>query len=120
MLGIARKRVELVSRGFCGTHRNCGAAVGAGICISVITGSSSLSKEELRQSNMISGRSLLSIAAQGGPRCCKRDTYIALQESIGFLEQNFQVRLDSSSVHCDFSKNNRECPKEEYNYYLRK
>ena len=54
-LKTARKRAEKILGGFCGTHGNCGAGVGTGIFISIITQSTPLSKEEwsLRIKNLM-------------------------------------------------------------------
>jgi len=42
----ARIRAEKIMGGFCGSHGDCGAAVGTGIFISLITEATPLSKEE--------------------------------------------------------------------------
>ena len=48
---VAQKRSDAVPGGFCGTHGNCGAAVGTGIFISIITGATPLAEEEWKLSN---------------------------------------------------------------------
>ena len=106
---IAKQRAEKVPGGFCGTHGNCGAGVGNGIFISVITKSTPLAKEEWSLSNQITGRSLLSIAEHGGPRCCKRDVYLSLTEAISFLKEKFNLTLESQEIVCQFSAFNKEC-----------
>jgi hypothetical protein len=111
MILHARKRAEKVPGGFCGTHGNCGAGVGTGIFISIISGSTPLAKEEWGLSNLMTGKSLVSIAMHGGPRCCKRDTYLAIGESVNFLKEKFDVTLESKRITCEFSDNNRECLK---------
>jgi hypothetical protein len=113
----ARKRAEKIPGGFCGTHGNCGAGVGAGIFISIMTGATSLSGKEWNLSNLITGRSLVSIASHGGPRCCKRDVYLALYESVAFLKEKFNVELEAPEVKCLFSGNNRECLKDGCPYH---
>ena len=110
-LEIARKRAEKILGGFCGTHGTCGAGVGTGIFISIITQSTPLSKEEWSLSNLMTGKCLISIANHGGPRCCKRDVYLSILESIQFLKDKFNVSLDSSDVKCQFLENNKECLK---------
>ena len=116
-ISIARKRAEKILGGFCGTHGTCGAGVGTGIFISIITHSTPLSKEEWGLSNLITGKSLISIANHGGPRCCKRDVYLAIIEAIEFLKEKFKVTLDSSEVKCQFTKNNKECLKSSCVFY---
>jgi len=89
----AEKRAKHVLGGFCGSHGDCGAAVGTGMA-------------------------LMSIALHGGPRCCKRNTYLAIIEAARFLKENFNVQMDvSSEIQCQFSHLNKECLKEECRFY---
>ncbi|MDD3933504.1 MAG: DUF5714 domain-containing protein, partial [Methanoculleus sp.] len=46
LLRQARARAGMVRGGSCGTHGTCGAAVGTGIFVSLITGSTPLKKQE--------------------------------------------------------------------------
>ncbi|MDY6865795.1 MAG: DUF5714 domain-containing protein [Halobacteriota archaeon] len=107
----ARNRAEKILGGFCGSHGNCGAAVGAGIFISLITKATPLSDEEWRLSNLITSNSLRAIAGVGGPRCCKRDTFLSIIEAVDFLRDNFGVVMDikKDSLRCEFSSQNKEC-----------
>lgn len=116
-LKLARSRAEKIPGGFCGTHGNCGAAVGTGIFISIITQATPLSKENWQLSNLITGRTLLSVASHGGPRCCKRDVYLSIEEAIKFMQEHFNITLGSSRVTCRFSANNRECLKRDCLYH---
>ena len=114
----ARKRAEGVPGGSCGFCGNCGAAVGTGIFISLITRTTPLSKEGWRLSNLVTAESLLSIAEHGGPRCCKRNTYLALQSADAFLQKEFGTTLEMpESIRCDFSPLNKECRKEACPFY---
>jgi hypothetical protein len=114
---LASPRAEKVPGGFCGTHGNCGAGVGTGIFISVITGATSLSKEEWRLSNRMTGQSLMLIADHGGPRCCKRCTYLAIQEATRFVKEHFDVQLEETPVSCEFHENNKECLEKECPFF---
>jgi hypothetical protein len=67
----ARERASKLPGGFCGYFGDCGAAVGTGIFVSLITNATPLSIGEWRLANMMTSKSLLSIAEHGGPRCCK-------------------------------------------------
>jgi hypothetical protein len=114
----ARKRAEGVPGGSCGFCGNCGAAVGTGIFISLITGASPLSKKEWQLSNRMTAESLLAIAEHGGPRCCKRDTFLALQSAHAFMQRQFGSGFEMpSAIHCDFSPLNKECLKSECPFY---
>ena len=118
---LALKRAANILGGFCGSHGDCGAAVGVGIFISVMTGSTPLSIKEWRLSNLATGRSLITIAEQGGPRCCKRNSFLAIREATKFVQENFEVTLlTSNDIKCDFSHLNKECIKEKCLFYVDK
>lgn len=109
-LKAARRRAEDVKGGFCGFHGACGAAVGAGIACSVLTGATPLSRDEWRLSNLMTAACLTTIAEAGGPRCCKRDTYLALLTARDFLNFHLNSGLPTGSQPtCSFSDNNKEC-----------
>ncbi len=119
-LKIARNRAEKVRGGFCGTHGSCGAAVGTGIFISTITSATPLSELEWDLCNSLVGNSLLRMAQYGGPRCCKRVTYLALYEAAHFLKERLSVKLEiPDNWQCCFSHLNEEqCLKEKCPFYL--
>ena len=118
-LKAARNRAEKVPGAFCGTHGSCGTAVGTGIFISIITGATPLQTIEWELANSMTGRSLLRMAPYGGPRCCKRVTFLSLQEAVAFLSERMGVAIDvSKEIHCEFSKRNEEqCLKEHCPFY---
>ena len=118
-LEIIRNRAELVKGGFCGTHGSCGAAIGAGIFCSVITGATPISTDTWRLSNKITAHCLISIAEHGGPRCCKRDTFLSILNSAEFLKEEMDISLKvNPQVECDFSDMNRECLFEKCDFYI--
>lgn len=111
---VARRRAEDIKGGFCGFCGNCGAAVGTGIFLSVLTGANPLSKAEWRLSNLVTAESLLAVANHGGPRCCKRDTFLAIRTAAAFLQRELHIDLDvTESVVCEFSPMNKECTQDE-------
>ena len=115
---IARRRAELVKGGFCGMMGDCGAAVGTGIFVSVVTGATPLSREEWRLSNLVTARTLEEIALHGGPRCCKRNTFLALRSAVRFLDREMGIRLPMpETIRCRFSDQNAECLKEKCPFY---
>lgn len=118
-LKIARNRAEKVPGAFCGTHGSCGAAVGTGIFMSSVTKATPLSAIEWDLCNSIVGKSLLSMAQYGGPRCCKRVTYLSLLETGRFLKERLSVQLDiPESIECKFFQRNEEqCLKERCPFY---
>jgi len=115
----ARQRANNVLGGFCGYYGTCGAAVGAGIFISLITDASPLSRLEWRLSNLITAESLRSIANHGGPRCCKRNSFLAISCAIEFVKTHFDVSLlTKQHGTCEFSDLNNECLRNGCPYYV--
>lgn len=109
-LGQARKRAEVVKGGFCGLWGACGAAIGAGIFVSLITGATPLSDTERCLANGITAECLQVIAANGGPRCCKRETFWTILTAMKFVEREFGVLLPRELPEaCSFSSVNKEC-----------
>ena len=114
----ARSRAEKIQGGFCGSHGTCSAAIGNGIFISLITNTTPLSKKEWKQSNLITAKTLEKIAYYGGPRCCKRNTYIALLTSVSFLKENFNIKINTGKkIKCIFNNLNKECVKEKCPFF---
>lgn len=106
----AKERSCKVPGGFCGTHGNCGAAVGTGIFISLVTGATPLAEEAWRLSNLMTATSLTAIAAYGGPRCCKRDSFLAIRSAVDFTFHHLGIMMDIPPlIRCDFSNLNRQC-----------
>jgi hypothetical protein len=118
MISKARRRAEEVKGGSCGFSGNCGAAVGTGIFVSLVTGATPLSRMEWRLANLMTSESLRAIAERGGPRCCKRDSFLAITTAVGFLKKELGVTLPlEEPVGCDFSNLNKECLKEDCPYF---
>jgi hypothetical protein len=114
----ARHRAENVLGGFCGFYGDCGAAVGTGISVSLITDSTPLSTLGWRQSNLMTAKSLFTIAIHGGPRCCKRNSFLAIAEAVDFIRENFGVDIPlNRSLKCGFTSLNKECLKAECPYF---
>ncbi len=110
MVGTARLRSEDVKGGFCGLHGACGAGIGTGIFMSVITKATPLSTRERGLCNRLTAESLLAIAETGWARCCKRDSLLAILTAVRFLENEFSIHLTSKNdIRCKFSERNREC-----------
>ncbi len=114
----ARQRAALIKGGFCSTHGDCGAAVGTGIFISLVTGATPLSKEEWKLTNLVTAKSLETIALHGGPRCCKRNAFLAIQTAVDFTREHFGIVMPvKKPVVCDFSSQNKECLTKDCPFY---
>jgi hypothetical protein len=114
----ARKRAGAVQPAFCGTHGTCGAAIGTGIFMSLITHAGPLKKEEWSLSNQMTARSLTAIAVSGGPRCCKRDSWLAIGEAVKFLAEKCGISLPvTEHIACEYATINQDCTGYECPFY---
>ncbi len=110
LIATARERAGMIKGGACGFLGDCGAAVGTGIFISLVTGATPLSRREWQQSNLVVAKSLMTVAMHGGPRCCKRNTFLALQGAVAFTKENLGVEIPlDPKVTCTFYGMNNEC-----------
>lgn len=106
---------EMVSRGkkvpggACGFWGACGAAVSTGMFMSIITGANPLAKEAWGYSNIMTSRSLLRIGEVGGPRCCKRNSYLAILSAIDYVETVTGVVMRKRRVVCRHNGSNNQC-----------
>lgn len=116
----ARRRAEDVKGGFCGFQGACGAAIGAGIFMSLITGATPLSDRERKLSNLITAECLRVIAENGGARCCKRESFHAIITAVEFVRRESGVVLPVEMPgSCSFTDRNRECLRDRCGFYGR-
>lgn len=102
-------RGRKVPGGICGFWGSCGAAISSGMFISIATGSTPLAGKEWGMSNLMTSRSLNAIGTVGGPRCCKRNSYLAITEAVDFAKTNLGVEMELSPIRCRHSSQNNQC-----------
>ena len=117
-LNAVISRGKKVPGGFCGMAGCCGAAVSAGIFLSVILKATPMSKEEWALSNRMTSRCLEAVSRLGGPRCCKRDSYTTILAAAEFLREELRKPLGvSDEILCSHFGDNAECLKVECPYF---
>ena len=79
-------RGKSVPGGACGFWGACGAGISSGMFVSII-----------------------SIGNIGGPRCCKRDSYLSVLSAIDYVKEHFNVEMEKPIVVCEHSKQNNQC-----------
>lgn len=105
----AAKRSKNIPGGACAAWGVCGAAVGTGIFISIATQVSPLSTIEWKTAGKMTAQSAHTIAELGGPRCCKRDSFLALQEAVLYANAHLQTNFPLPSITCEFFHANKQC-----------
>ena len=106
--------------GSCGLWGCCGAAVSAGMFMSIVTKATPLTGKSWGLSNRMTAEALRAIGELGGPRCCKRNSFTAAAAAVKFTEENLGVRMErKEEIRCEFSGENRECLRRRCPYYGR-
>lgn len=96
--------------GTCGYWGACSSALGAGITTSILTSCTPLSNSPAySQVHEASRDAIDRIATIGGPRCCKRNTFLAAEALSNFLETTMNIQLPTSTYQCSHMKRNKEC-----------
>lgn len=102
-------RGKAVPGGACGFWGACGAGISAGQFVAIATQSTPLAKEPWGLSNQMTSRALGSIGAVGGPRCCKRDSYLSILAAIDFAREQLGVEMTCTIPVCRRSAQNNQC-----------
>lgn len=112
-LAEMEKRSKQVPGGACGYWGACGAAISAGMFISIVTGSTPIKNQEWKLSNLMTASALQTLGEIGGPRCCKRNGFLAVQTACRFAQEHLQVSMSCpEKLICHYSPRNPQCIKE--------
>ncbi len=103
------KRGKSVPGGACGFWGACGAGISTGMFVSIVSNSTPLSEKSWGLSNLMTSKSLDAIGSIGGPRCCKRDSYLAILSAIDFVKEHFGIEMEKSQIICIHNKKNNQC-----------
>ena len=118
--GAVEKAIERASKvpgGWCGLYGDCGAAVGVGIAVSVLTNATPLTGKE-RSLALGATSFALSRMLNDQPRCCKRASRIAIEAAVDFLNDKLGIGLEKSSrTSCTYTVRNQQCAKTNCPYY---
>lgn len=102
----------------CGYWGICGSSASIGAALSIIHKTSPLSSNDFYKHNMEYTSLVLSKMSKiGGPRCCKRNAFIALSCGVEFVKEKYDVELDFSKIECDFSHLNPQCISKKCPFY---
>lgn len=117
-LGEMKARGGEYPGGACGLWGCCGAAVSAGMFMSIATKATPLAGRPWGLSNRMTARALEAIGQLGGPRCCKRNSFTAAREAVAFVRENLGVEMElPPRIQCDYSGENRQCLRKACPYY---
>lgn len=107
----AIRRASKIPGGWCGFYGSCGAGMGSGIAISIFTGATPSTNTERTLANKMTSQALNKIA-DNLEHCCKRSVRLTILETLNFLSEHFQIKLDYNINKCEFSSLNNKCEKQ--------
>ena len=113
-LDLPKALAEMMNRGkgvpggTCGFWGACGAGLSAGMFVSIVSGSTPLTRESFALSHRMTAAALEKIAEIGGPRCCKRDSYLSILTAVDFVRERLGVEMERTEVVCSRCSQNRQ------------
>lgn len=117
-LAELRERSLQVPGGTCGFWGCCGAAISAGQFYSIISGGTPLTPEHWAATARLTSRIMGRLADIGGPRCCKRTSFTALDETVDYVAETMDVTMAKPQrITCTFMAGNAECRKQDCPFY---
>ncbi|MEE8808336.1 MAG: DUF5714 domain-containing protein [Lactimicrobium sp.] len=115
---------ELMQRGLqmpgamCGMWGVCGAVASIGAALSILESTGPLTTNDSWGSHMAyTSKALEKLSVMGGPRCCKRDAYTAMETAVDYINQRYGIHLQKDDITCGFYPQNAQCKKEGCPYY---
>ena len=94
----------------CGLWGVCGAVMSVGASLAIIDGTGPLSTDGSWGNHMkFTSKALEKLAEINGPRCCKRDAFLSFKTAVEFINENYNVTLETPNIKCEFSPYNEQC-----------
>lgn len=114
----AIQRVKDIPQAACATRGDCGAAVGLGCAVSLLTGAGIRSDRERSLVLRATAQALARVADLGGSRCCRQSVYATLETARDFLKNELGIVLGlSQPVRCGLVEITEECKQKHCVYY---
>ena len=110
-------RAGKVPGGWCGLYGDCGAAVGVGLAVSVLTSATPLTGKP-RTLAMGATSFALSRMLDEQPRCCKRASRLAVIAAVEFLRERAGISLNvAEQPRCTYVARNAECARRQCPFF---
>jgi hypothetical protein len=101
----ARRRVAPILGGSCAMLGACGAAVGTGTFVSIVT-EATRSGQERGLANRMTARALTVVGATDAARCCKRDSMLSILAAVKFAREHLRIDLAARGPECSGARVN--------------
>lgn len=102
----------------CGKWGVCCSVTSLGAAFSIIHGTSPLSSDQYYKEHMeYTSSAIAEMARIGGPRCCKRNAFVAIGLAAKFFNNKYGTSIEYNDIKCNFFDKNNECIKEKCPFY---
>ncbi|MGD9162419.1 MAG: DUF5714 domain-containing protein [Desulfobacteraceae bacterium] len=108
-INIAIERGKTVCGGSCAFLGACGAAIGVGIAASVVLKADPYEGAKRQAVQQATHRVLAVIASYKAPRCCQRDSWLALREASAIMKEITGMSLEVDTFGCEQFSENKSC-----------
>ncbi len=105
----AIQRGQTIGGGSCAFLGACGAAIGVGIAVSLLLEATPYDGDKRQTAQQATHRALGAIASFNAPRCCQRDSWLALREASNLIRELSGISLTADPFACGQHRRNREC-----------
>jgi uncharacterized radical SAM superfamily Fe-S cluster-containing enzyme len=105
----AIQRGQMVAGGSCAFLGACGAAIGVGIAVSLLLGANPYDGDKRQTAQRATQKVLGEIASYNAPRCCQRDSWLALKVASTLLQEYTGKSLAVRLLTCEQFSENKEC-----------
>ena len=104
----------------CGWWGICGSAASIGAVFSILDGTGPLSSDDNYSDHMrLTSETIERMSEIGGPRCCKRNAFLSIQEGMRHANEKYGLNLPIGNIVCEFSKKNQQCIKERCPFHFK-
>lgn len=108
-INTAIERGLTICGGACAFLGACGAAIGAGIAVSIVLKANPYDGENRQVVQQATQRVLARIASYKAPRCCQRDSWLAFREASIIMHEITGKSLYIDTLECKQFQENKEC-----------
>ena len=114
------KRINvLLSIETCYLYLVCGLVSAIGATLSIILEVGPLSDTPYYSDDMEYTSSVLNKMSKiGGPRCCKRNTFLSISTAVKFVKKKYGIEIELNEVKCEFSNLNNQCLKNKCPFFI--
>ena len=101
----------------CGLWGICGAISSYGSALAIIDGTGPLSTDGTWGNHMhFTSAAVGELGKINGPRCCKRDAMISFKNVVEYVNKNYNVSLEYSSVKCNTAESTSSALREDVRF----